>query len=318
MSRLAFFLIRHSPWVLAGLIVLTGIWWVPAFQKPSYWLSLSQQYFAPAVLALALMPVILTGGIDLSVGSVSVLVSVVIGALWQGAGWPIEWALAGGILVGLAAGVLNGVLVTLGVMPLVATLATRELHRGLASTLSGDTPVTRFPSELLDWWRLRLGGVPLTLLVIGLVFVLTYLVVHHTWVGRMLYAIGDNETAARFAGVPVRRIKLGLYACCGLVAGLCGAGLVMRHLAAKADAEKSLELTAIACVVLGGVRVTGGAGSVVGTFLGVVTVVTLLGGLNQVKPEWRDTILGSLLISVALANEAAARWVVRRQAQSVG
>src|SRR5262249_13935468 len=98
MTRLAGFLVQRTPLLLAGLILLLCVWLVPAFQRASYWLALAEQYFAPAALALALTPIILTGGIDLSVGSVSVLVSVVIGALWQGAGWPIEWAIAGGIL----------------------------------------------------------------------------------------------------------------------------------------------------------------------------------------------------------------------------
>src|SRR5205814_4393277 len=137
-------------------------------------------------------------------------------ALWQGSGWPIGWARIGGILVGLMAGLVNGTLVTFGVLPLVATLASRELYRGLAYTLSGDAPENRFPTQLRDWWRLAPGGVPMTLLGISLLFLLTYLVVHHTWVGRMLYAIGDNESAARFAGVPVRRLKLGLYAWSGM------------------------------------------------------------------------------------------------------
>jgi rhamnose transport system permease protein len=142
--------------------------------------------------------------------------------------------------------------------------------------------------------------------VVGLV------VQHHTWLGRMVFAVGDNETAARFAGVPVRRLKLGLYAASGLAAGVCGAGLVLRFGAAPANAEKSLELTAIACVVLGGIHITGGSGHLGGTLLGIVTVSTLLTGLQSFQSGGRDVVLGALLVTVAVSNEAARRWAARR------
>ena len=223
MRRLQLLLAQHASWLMAAFIVIATVVLVPAFANPSYWAALSQQFFPAAVLALALTPIILTGGIDLSVGSVTVFCSVVIGALWHGLGWPIGWAIAGGILAGLAIGLFNGVLVTVGVWPLVATLATRELFRGLAQTLSGDNPVTRFPPALGEFWRSRWLGLPPSLGVFGLLLVLTYLVVHHTWLGRMIFALGDNEEAARFAGLPVRRVKLALYAWSGLMAGVCGA-----------------------------------------------------------------------------------------------
>jgi rhamnose transport system permease protein len=311
-SRLVALWLRLAPLLLACVIVLAALLGVPAFRRLDYWQILSQQYFASAALALALLPIILSGGIDLSVGSATVMASVVIGALWRGLGWPIEAALAGGVLAGLAAGLINGGLITVGVLPLVATLATRELFRGLAFTLSGDRPVDRFPATLTTFWRTPWLGIPLSVIGFGFMVVITYLVVHHTWVGRMLFAVGDNEQAAHFAGVPVRRLRLAVYAWSGLVAGFCGAVLVMNYGTAKADAEKSLELTAIACVVLGGVRITGGAGTVAGTFLGIVTVITLLAGLNRVSPTWRDTITGTLLIVVAVTNEAAARWTARQ------
>jgi ribose/xylose/arabinose/galactoside ABC-type transport system permease subunit len=312
MNRLATQLLQRTPWIVSGVILLTLVLAVPAFYQPLFWLSLARQYFAPAMLALALTPIILTGGIDLSVGSVTVFTSVVIGVLWRDLGLPIECALLGGVLAGLLAGLGNGLLVTVGVLPLVATLATRELFRGLAWTLSGNAPVNRFPPELSGWWGANMLGVPLPLLVIAGLFVLTYLVVHHTWVGRMLFAIGDNERAARFAGVPVTRLKLGLYAASGFVAGLCGAAMVLKYGAAKADAEKSLELIAIACVVLGGIRITGGGGHVAGTLLGIITVASLLAGLGSVASSWRDTITGSILVAVAITNEAAARWATSR------
>ncbi len=316
MTRGLVALARRTPWLAAALILLLCVLFVPAFRRPAYWLSLGQQYFPVIALAFALTPILLTGGIDLSVGSVAVFASVVVGWLWRDLGWPVGLALASGMAAGLLAGLGNGMLAALGVLPLVATVATRELFRGLALTLSGDSPVTRFPPELGAWWRSSPGGVPLPLAVLAALAVIAYLVVHHTWVGRMTYALGDNEVAARFAGVPVRRLKLGLYAATGLVAGVCGAALVMKYGAAKADAEKSLELTAIACVVLGGVRVTGGSGHVGGTVLGVVTVCALLAGLGSVAPEWRDTILGAILVAVALGNEAAVRWAARREVES--
>jgi ribose/xylose/arabinose/galactoside ABC-type transport system permease subunit len=303
--------LEHLPWLVAAAILGVTVWLVPAFGKPAYWATLSEQYVTVAVLALALTPVILTGGIDLSVGSVTVFTSVVIGVLIRDAHWPAAWALAAGVAAGLLAGVLNGALVAVGVVPLVATLATREMFRGLAFSVGGEAGVDRLPGELQDFWEAPVLGLPLSAVVIGVLFVLTYVIVHHTWVGRMVYAVGDNEVAARFAGVPVRRLKLGLYAAAGLLAGVCGSAVVLRSGAAKADAEKALELTAITCVVLGGVRITGGSGHVAGALLGTVTVVTLAAALNDVPPNRRDMVLGGLLIAVAVCNEVAGRWAAR-------
>jgi ribose/xylose/arabinose/galactoside ABC-type transport system permease subunit len=312
MSPLLAALLRRLPWLIAALLLAVLVLTVPAFARPRYWLSLAPQYFAVAALAFALTPVVLTGGIDLSVGALTVLSSVVAGVLWRDLGLPIGLALAGGVLAGVLGGLGNGLLVTVGVLPLVATLATRELYRGLAWVLSGDDPVTRFPPELGAFWTRPVLGLPVSLWGLAALWLVSYLVVHHTWMGRALYAIGDNERAARYACVPVRSLQLGLYAWTGLVAGLCGLGLVLKYGAAKADAERSLELLAIACVVMGGVRVTGGAGHLAGALLGVVTVCALLAGLSRVASAWRDTVTGAVLIAVAVAGEAGARWLARQ------
>jgi ribose/xylose/arabinose/galactoside ABC-type transport system permease subunit len=300
-------LLDHLPWLVAVLILLATLLFVPAFRVLSYWQTLPGDYFVPAVLALALTPIMLTGGIDLSVGSVTALSAVVAGVLIRDAHWPIAAALAAAAAAGLLAGFVSGSLVTLGVVPLVATLATRELFRGLASAISRGDEVKELPSELQRIWKMTFVEVPLPLLVFAVLAFLTYAVVHHTWIGRMVFAIGDNETAARFAGVPVRRLKLGLFAASGLLAGLCGAADILHTRAASVDLSRNLELTAIACVVLGGVRVTGGRGHVAGTLLGIATVTVLVAGLIGVGPTVRDMALGSLVIGVAVAGEAARR-----------
>jgi ribose/xylose/arabinose/galactoside ABC-type transport system permease subunit len=306
-------ILKGVPMIVASVILGVLIANDPVFQRAAYWRYLGQSYFPAAILALALTPIMLTGGIDLSIGSVTVFSSVVIGTLWQDLGWPIELALIGGILAGGLAGLMNGGLISLGVMPLVATLATRELFRGLAKRLSGVFGVSGFPRQLNDIWSDNILGVPTPVLGVALAAVATYIIVHQTWIGRMLFAVGDNETAARFAGVPVRRLKLGLYAAAGLTAGVCGASVVCEYGSAKADALTSLELTAIACVVLGGVRVTGGSGHVAGTLLGTVTMAALLSGLQSVAAEWRETITGALVIAVAVGNEAALKYSDRLQ-----
>jgi ribose/xylose/arabinose/galactoside ABC-type transport system permease subunit len=312
MNRLLVALARRLPFLIAAAVLLSLVLTIPAFGRPRYWLSLAPQYFAPAALALALTPIILTGGIDLSVGSATVLSSVVVGVLWRDLGLPIGLALVGGVLAGVLAGLGNGLLVTAGVLPLVATLATRELYRGLAWALSGDDPVSRFPPGLGAFWSAPVLGLPVSLWALAGLSLVCYLVVHHTWPGRLLFAIGDNERAARFAGAPVGALQVGLYTASGLVAGLCGLGLVLKYDAAKADVERSLELTAVACVVMGGARVTGGSAHVAGTLLGVVTVCALQAGLSGVGSAWRDAASGAVLVAVALVNEAGARWLVLR------
>jgi rhamnose transport system permease protein len=311
-ARVAAFGLEHLPWLVSFLILAATVATVPAFRRAAYWRSLPEDYFDAAVLALALTPIILTGGIDLSVGSVTVLAGIFGGMLVRDAHWPLAAALAATAGAGLVAGLVNGTLVATGVMPLIATLATRELFRGLATTLSGGERVSKLPAELHHLWTARVLGQPLPLVLFAALALVTYAVVHHTWVGRMTFAIGDNPEAARFAGTPVQRLKLGLYAASGLLAGLCGAADLVHHQSAAADVHKSLELTAIACVVLGGVRVTGGSGHVGGTLLGIVTVVVLLAGLAGVWPQGRDMALGGLLIAVAVGNEAARQAALRR------
>jgi ribose/xylose/arabinose/galactoside ABC-type transport system permease subunit len=300
-------LLDHLPWLVAAAILLAALVFVPAFRVPSYWPGLLAEHFVPAVLALGLTPIMLTGGIDLSVGSVTALGGVVAGVLMRDAQWPIAAALTAAAAAGLLAGLFSGALVTLGVLPLVATLATRELFRGVATAISGGNEVKELPLELERIWTHSFGPVPLPLVVFAGLAFLTYAVVHHTWVGRMVFATGDNETAARFAGVPVRRLKLGLFAASGLLAGVCGAADVLHTRAASVDLNRNLELTAIACVVLGGVRVTGGRGHVAGTLLGIATVTVLVEALTGVGPTVRDMALGALVIGVAVAGEAARR-----------
>ncbi len=305
-------LMGHTSWFLSGLLIVLLIILVPAFDHLDYWFVLSRQYFAVAALALALTPVILTGGIDLSVGSMTVLSAIVIGVAHFVLQLPLPVAFAAGIVTGLIAGTVNGVLVWIGIPPLVATLATRELYRGLAFTLSAGT-IFRFTAYSFDFWREPLFGLPLAVYGIALLGPFYYLLVHHTWIGRMLFSIGDNEVASRFAAVPVKSIKLGCYALVGLTAGLCGTVSVWHYTAARPDSEALLELTAIACVVLGGIRITGGSGHVAGTLLGILTMIMLLAGLKGVLAEWRDGITGILLLLFALSNEATARWIERNR-----
>jgi ribose/xylose/arabinose/galactoside ABC-type transport system permease subunit len=313
-------LIRHFSWLLCAVLIVAFVIWVPAFRRLAYWQELPRLYFAVAALALVLTPVILTGGIDLSVGAVALFSSMVVGLCLETLNWPLPVALAAGVAVGLAAGMANGVLVVIGIPSLVATLATRELFRGLAVSVSAGRTI-QFGPELTATmntiWEGNWFGLPLPLLGLFVLFALTYLLVHHTWMGRMLFAVGDNREAARFAAVPVRKLEFGCFAAVGLVAGLCGACSVLRYTSARPDGEANLELLAIAAVVLGGVRITGGAGHVAGTLLGIITLAVLLAGLQRVQASWRDAITGVLLLTVALANEAAARWAERRKSSVV-
>jgi len=299
--------------VLASMLALN-----PALRVPSTWDRIARNWAGEALLAAALTPIIVTGGIDLSVGSIVGLSAVVAGFLFRDAGLPIAFALSGCVLAGLLCGALNGALILTGINPLVVTLATLGVFRGLAYGISGQRMVDGFPPGLEEWWEADSFWLPRPLWLIVLVFVVAYVFLHHTWMGRMLFAMGDNIRAARFAGVPIQSLKFSLYAASGLIAGIVGMTTVMKSLSAPPSQGEEMELKAIACVVLGGVRITGGMGNVAFTLLGTLTLAALLEGMVWVPGEFRLLCTGSFLIAVAIANEALARWRARTEIALTG
>ncbi len=253
------------------------------------------------LLALALTPVIVSGGIDLSVGSLMGLCAVVCGLLWRDAGLPIGVAAALAVAVAGLAGALNALLVArLGLAPLIVTLGTYSLFRGLAKGLTaGVETYADFPAGFLFLGQGYLGGiVPVQLPVLAAAALGFGLLLHRTAAGRSLQAIGFATEAARHAGVPVARTTATAYVLASLTAGLAAVLYVARVGQAKADAGTSYELMAITAVVLGGTSIFGGRGTVDGTVLGVLAIATLQNGLRlaDLPVELTGILAGGLLV----------------------
>jgi len=258
------------------------------------------------LLALALTPVILTGGIDLSVGSLLGLCAVVLGVTSREAGWPMPIAVAAAIVAGAAGGGLNALLVArLDIPPLIVTLGTYSLFRGLAEGVtSGVKNYSDFPQSFLFVGQGRVGAVPSQLLVLVAAGVGFWLMIHRMAAGRTLRAIGFSPDGARYAGVPVGR-RLGLvYLLSGLCAGIAAVLYVARLGQAKADAGTGFELMAITAVILGGTSIFGGRGSVGGTLLGLATLAVLQNGLRlaDLPAELAGVVTAALLLAALGAN----------------
>lgn len=254
------------------------------------------------LLALALTPVIVSGGIDLSVGSLMGLSAVVCGMAWRDGGWPIAAAALLAVVVAGLGGLLNAALVArLNLPPLIVTLGTYSLFRGLAKGLtSGVETYTDFPGAFLFLGQGYLGGVvPAQLPIVAMCTAAYWILLHRTAAGRGIQAIGFSPEGARYAGVPVsRRLSLA-YLLCSLTAGLAAVLYVARLGQAKADAGTSYELMAIAAVVLGGTSIFGGRGTIHGTVLGVLAIAVLQNGLRlaDLPVELAGILAGVLLIA---------------------
>jgi rhamnose transport system permease protein len=233
------------------------------------------------LLALALTPVILTGGIDLSVGSLLGLSAILFGKLWHDAGFSIPVAAAGALAVGVVAGGLNAALITtLRIPPLIVTLGTYSLFRGLAEAITrGAVTYTDFPSSFLFLGQERWLGLPAQAWLFLVVAIGIWLLVHRTTFGRSFRAIGFAPEGARYAGIPVERRVAMVYVLTGIIAALAAIIYTARLGQAKADAGTGYELFAITAVVLGGTSIFGGVGSVPGTLLGVACIAVLKNGL---------------------------------------
>ena len=313
---LVYQVVRWTP-IAMPLVVLTAMILInPTLRHLETWDRVGRDWTGVALVAIGLTPIIITGGIDLSVGSMLGLAAVVAGTLWRDAHLPLGVALASGVLAGLCAGMFNGSVNLTGINPLAVTLATLAVFRGLAYGICGRQPIRNLPASLRQWWDGSFLGLPQPVWVVLVAFIVFYAFLHHTWMGRMLYAIGDNPRAARFTGVPVRSLTFSLYALSGLLAGLAGLAALFEFRSATANEGENLELKAIACVVLGGVRITGGSGHLAGTFLGTLTLAALLEGMVRVLPGWRTLLIGVFLVAIAVANEVLARLRLSWEASS--
>lgn len=309
---------RFQSWHEVGLLVLVAavLTWAgvsdPAFLRLRTQVELSAHVWELALLALPMTLIILTAGIDLSIGSTMALAAVVLGLGFE-AGWPLPLCVGAALLTGTAAGVLNGLAVTaIGVHPLIVTLATLAAYRGVAEGISLARPISGFPASFS--WLGR--GVVLGLPVPGLVFLLalaaTALFLWATPWGASLSALGYNPRACRFSGLPVRRLTCLLYVLSGAAAGLAGVLYVARRNTAKADIGTGLELDVITAVVLGGTSIFGGRGTLPGTLLGVLLIHEVR---EFVSWRWNRDELVLLVLGVLLIASVFVHKVLSRRQQ---
>jgi rhamnose transport system permease protein len=254
------------------------------------------------LLALALTPVIITGGIDLSVGSLLGLCAVILGVVWRDAGVSIGIAALAAIAIGITGGAANAWLVARGVPPLIVTLGTYSLFRGLAEGITGGVRnYSNFPQGFLRLGQGDLAGVPSQTFVLAAVAIAFWLLLHRMTIGRTLRAIGFAPEGARYAGLSVTRSTGLVYILSGAAAGLASLLYVSRLGQAKADAGTGFELMAITAGVLGGASIFGGRGTIAGTLLGVAILGVLQTGVRLADlPAELAGVLTAILLILAL------------------
>ncbi|MFC5749938.1 substrate-binding domain-containing protein [Actinomadura rugatobispora] len=296
---------------LAGLAVLVVVLALLSgdFLTVTNLLNVGVQAAVVAILAFGVTFVIVTGGIDLSVGAVAALSAVVLAwtATGQGVPWPIAAVLA--VATGVAAGLVNGALITYGKLPpFIATLAMLGVARGLALVISEGSPIA-LPDAVTRVGDTIGSYLPVPVIVMVAMGLLTAFVLARTYSGRAMYAIGGNEEAARLSGIRVSRQKLVTYALSGAFAAVAGIVLAGRLASAQPQAANGYELDAIAAVVIGGASLSGGKGRAFGTLVGALILAVLRNGLNllSVSAFWQQVVIGVVIALAVLLDTVRRR-----------
>jgi ribose transport system permease protein len=283
-ARLAVSL-RHQVFQMGVLLGLLGLCVFFSLASP-YFLTLenlmnvARQISMIGIIAVGMTFVIITGGIDLSVGAIVGLSGCITAGMLRD-GMPIPMAIVAGLGFGLLAGLVNGSLIALaGLPPFIATLASLSVWRGLALTYTQGYAIFPLPPEFAFLGRGYLGPIPLPVILMALVYVLGYYLLNHTAFGRYVYSVGGNMQASKLSGVRVNRTLIAVYGFSGLFAGLSGIILSSRLLSGQGQAGTGYELDAIAATVLGGVSLMGGEGNVIGTLIGAFMIGILANGMT--------------------------------------
>ena len=305
---------REAGTALGLLALCVGLWIAtPYFATTTNLANVAEQSAVTGVIAIGMTCVILTGGIDLSVGSIVALAGVIIGWALQH-DVPIVAALMLGALAGIVAGAVNGIMITRGKLPpFIATLGMMSVARGAALMISDGRPISGFPDSVRLLATGRPLGIPVPVLLMLALYAAAHVMLTRTVLGRYLYAIGGNEEASAMAGIHVERYKTITYVLSGLSASICAMLLVARLDSAQPVAGMGYELDAIAAVVIGGTSLLGGSGSVIGSLIGALIMSVLRNGLNLlgVSSYLQQVAIGVVIIAAVLIDMALRRRVER-------
>ncbi|MFD1861740.1 ABC transporter permease subunit [Planococcus sp. FY231025] len=289
-----------------GLIAIVVIITIlnPSFLSVNNLLNVFRQVSINALIAFGMTFVILTGGIDLSVGSILALTGAVTAGLMSGGMDPVL-AMLVGLLLGAILGAINGVIIAKGkVAPFIATLATMTIYRGLTLVYTEGRPISGL-GDSVAFQMLGKGyflGIPVPVVTMIISFAILYFILKKTTFGRRVYAVGGNEEASILSGINADRIKIYVYSLVGLLAGLASLILTSRLNSAQPTAGEMFELDAIAAVVLGGTSLTGGRGWIVGTLIGALIIGVLNNGLNLigVSSFFQQVVKGAVILFAVL------------------
>ena len=300
---------------LLSLIILSLLIWSQSavFMTSGNWLNVARQASLTAILGVGMTFVILTAGIDLSVGSM-VALSAVSGALMiDKHGWGMWEAVLLMLGVGALLGMINGLIITIGkIPPFIVTLGTMQIYRGAASQLTAGQPISFLNKKVPDWdiWGTRsLGPFPSPVIIAFVTFLIGFLILRYTRLGLYIYAIGGNETATRFSGVQIDRYILAVYTFMGICCGVAAIMLTSRLNSAKADFATGEELNAIAAVVIGGTSLFGGEGTIVGTMIGALLMAVIRNGLTlmHISAFYQQIVIGAVIILAVLVDRLRRR-----------
>ncbi len=271
----------------------------PNFLTLGNLVNVLRQISINGILAVGVTYVLLTGGVDLSLGSLVAFTGVIAARFAHPGEWVVLAPVCLGILAGAACGAVNGWIVTRGrVAPFIVTLGMMTAARGLALLASGGRPVSNLSAAFTRIGGGDLAGVPIPILIFFGVALLSHLFLRNLRAGRHLYAVGGNENAARASGVKVGRVKMMAYTLCGALAGLAGVVLAARITTGQPNAGVGYELDAIAAVVIGGTSLNGGVGGVGGTVLGALLIGVLNNGLDllNVSSYYQQVVKGVIIV----------------------
>lgn len=308
--RLRFNYSLRDAGTLFGLVVIIVVFSIlsPTFLTTANVMNILQQSSINACVALGMTLVIITGGIDLSVGPTAAISAVTAAALMT-AGVPIALAIPLALMIGMAAGAANGALVAFGgLQPFIVTLGTLSLYRAIALIYTGGNPIFGIPNEFRALFNGDIAGIPNAVVIVAVLALTVWVVLNKTPLGEYFLAVGGNEEASHIAGVPVARVKIAAYVISGGLAAVAGLILVGRLGAADPTLGNLWELDAIAAAAIGGASLMGGKGSVVGTLLGAIILGSLRNGLTLMNVQAFYQLLATgIIILVAMLIDRATR-----------